>query len=141
MKSINSGKHSLKPLLKETYDNLHLFEETDPEKLAKGSYRFIIRNGADSHTAFHTEAGFSRWLADTGVKRSGCRLVGKYTKVSMAGNIEKFDAFAKTNHLRASIILDNGEYTRAYIKESKHGNTIYYLNPNYPRETFPYKHE
>ena len=141
MKSINNRKHSLKPLLKETYDNLRLFEETDPEKLAKGSYRFIIMNGADSHTAFHTEAGLSRWLWDTGVKRSGCRLIGKYTKVSMAGNIEKFDAFAKTNHLRASIILDNGEYTRAYIKQSKHGNTIYYLNPNYPRETFPYKHE
>jgi hypothetical protein len=144
---LRDKKGLLKQLRRESYGDLGLWEETDKKKLAEGSYRFLINNGAMSHTAFHTEAGLSKWLHDTGIKKgkqgwgNNYDLIGKYTVISMSGNAEKLDAFAKENNLRASTILDNGEYTRSYIKEAKGGNVIYYLNPNYPRETFAYKRE
>lgn len=139
----------LEPLMTERYGNLMLYEEKDPDKLAQGSYKYIITSGAMAHTAFHTEAGLNRWLRNTGIKQgkpikhlhNSRKLMGRYVKISMSGNTQKLDAFAKKHNLEASEVLSNGEYTRAYIMRGKRGNIIYYLNPNYPREKLPYKHE
>lgn len=140
----------LEPLMTETREDLLLYEEKDPEKLEQGSYRYIITSGACSHTAFHTGAGLVRWLTDTGIKvgakierlHNTNKLLGKYTVISMSGNQQKLDAFAKRKKLESTKILSNGEYTRAYIKrKGGGGNTIYHLNPNYPREVLPYEQE
>jgi hypothetical protein len=145
--NLRDKKGLLKRLNREHYDKLGLWEQTDKKKLAEGEYRFLITNGSMSHIAFRTQAGLDKWLRDTGVKigakgwGSNYPIKGSYTIISMSGNKEKLDAFGREHHLLPSSILDNGEYTRAYIQEGKHGNTIYHLNCNYPREVLPYKHE
>lgn len=130
----------LQRLMVEKYDDLMLHEETDTEKLANG--RFVITNRVFAHTAFHTETGLFKWLQKTGITKGSkiehlhnCwKLIGGYTVISMSGNAEKLEAFAKQRKLRPSEMLDNGELTRAFIREGKTRNTIYYLNCNYPRE-------
>ena len=138
----------LKPLHKEVYAGMTMFEIKDPTEREKhGGYRYLIQHKATSSRAFHTKEGLDKWLKDTGLKigkegwLGNFQLKGTFREVSMRGNSEKLDAWAKEQGLRASSQLDNGEYTRSYIKEGKTGNTIYYLNPNYKREILPYKHE
>ena len=138
------SKTQVTPMMRWKYDNLSLWEETDPQKLKEGHYRYLVSSNGIAHIAFRTKEGLERWLSDTGLKegKKGWghirNLRGSYTKVSMAGNYKLLDKFGRKNILKPSVILDNGEYTRAYIKEGKRGNTIYYLNPNYERRTFPY---
>lgn len=143
------AEQRLEPLMVQSYTDLLLYTERDPEKLAEGCYKYIITCGAMSHTAFHTEAGLNRWLRKTGIRmgeiiehlHNTIKLIGRYTEVSMSGASEKLNAFALKSRLEAAEVLSNGEFTRGFVKRGKRGNTIYYLNPNYPREKLPYKHE
>jgi len=150
---MHEGKAPLKRLHKETYSgkDLYLYEEKAPKKIAANTlhYKYFITHHASGYTAFSTKAGLDRWFKDTGLKEIPNKkgwlgnplLYGKYTEISMSGSGKKLDDFGKKHSLRKSMILSNGEYTTAYVKEGRNGNTIYYLNPNYPRAELPYIHE
>lgn len=61
--------------------------------------------------------------------------------VSLAGDKEALDAFAKPKNLKPIVIVDNARVTRAYVENSKGGKTIYHLNCNYPRQEFPWNYK
>lgn len=143
---IRIGDPNLQILTEEKiFDDLNFCEQVNPD--AHSGYRYIVHRGGSSFTAFRTAEGFNRFLQDTGLSigadgAGGFKwLNGGYRLVSLAGTKEALDDFARRRGLRASKILSNGRYTRAYIEQGQTGNTIYYLNPNYPREELPYIHE
>ena len=102
-----------------------------------------------SNTAFHTKKGFNKWLKDTGIKvgetvkhlHNTKELEGIYEEISLGGNKEKLDEFCDKNNLRSSKVLSNADFTKSCIQKGKKGNKLFYLNPNYPRKIYKYKHE
>lgn len=145
----NKPKDRVCVLNRRKYGDLLLYEEKDKQRLRDNHYKFLITSGATSHTAFHTQKELKRWMSDAGIKQgkvlphlhNSKKLIGTYQEVSLAGNQKQFNEFGKKNRLRSSKVLDNGEYTKAFIEKGKGGNRIYYLNPNYPRKKYEYKHE
>ena len=137
----NRHANTLKPLMVEKYDNISLFVIDEPSNEKHGGYKYLITSGATSHTAFHTENGFKRYLARTGLKSkfisrnsngTSHRLIGSYERITMAGNYKLLNEFGKKNGLTRTKLLDNGDYTTGYYGNGK----IYLLNTNYPRTIY-----
>lgn len=144
----NEGE-KMKILMKETYSSLHLIKLKTKEAIEKygGGYKYLVQDSyARGVIAFHTEKGLLRYLRITGLKMKlttrgedtdTYNLVGSYEKISMAGTAKELNDFGRKKKLRGTKILSKGEYTKAWYRNGK----IYYLNPNYPREIFPYRTE
>jgi hypothetical protein len=76
---------------------------------------------------------------ETGYPYKG-RLDGPHWEISLAGNGDDLKKFAASKGMKPTLITDNGRVTRAYI-ESGNWPTLWYMNPNYPREEFPWRYK
>ena len=113
-----------------------------------GGYKHLIYSkNMNSQIAFYTDRGLKNWMNDRGLKKgekgwgnSSWNLKGKYEEVSLAGNKYLLDKFGKSKKLKPIAVLNNGGYTRGYVKKDKNKAIIYYLNPNYDRIKLKYRH-
>ena len=138
----NRNVSELKVLMVEEYSDLDLYVHDEPSEKT-GGYKYLVRNTFNSHTAFRTENGLNRFLKRTGLKKEltdtrpgvkSYKLIGKYQRITMAGDYKLLNEFGRQKNLTRTKILDNGEYTTAYYGNGK----IYLLNPNYPRTIYNY---
>jgi hypothetical protein len=99
----------------------------------------ITTNVATPHTAFNTEAGLRKWLAERGLSvkedlpERGTwavfKIDGAYYKNAMLDK-EAFDAIVQTNAQKIKV-LDNAEFTLGALTKDEHGlTTVNYLNCN-----------
>ena len=144
-KKKKSGKVTISRINK--IDSLRLTIIKEPKN---NEYKYLITTGATSWSAFHTKAGFNKWLKDTGVKidksttdsneqAEFSAIKGSYERISMRGNKKSFDAFGKKNNFKQTKVLSNGDYTKGFVEKGKDGNKIYYLNPNDDRKIYKHK--
>ena len=109
-------------------------------------YHFLVQHGGGTaHTAFVTQAGFDRWLAECGLmlgdnidtEGAWVKIVGTYHKTSYLDDAVEF--YAQSGELTR--VLSNGDYTLGIITTDEQGiKTVHYLNPNVrSRPVFDYQ--
>jgi len=136
----------LKPMRTEEYDELHVAVLTpEQQEQMKTPYKYLIKDGALSHSAFRTKKGFNRWMRERGLSlgyqyRAGqgesYQINGSYKRTSFKGNQCQLDKLAKEEGYPKIAVLSNGEYVRGYVRN---GNEVLYMNPNYPRRKLKYR--
>lgn len=160
----------------EIYDKLNLRINTRDQMNRPNSqgYKYIITNNWTSHRAFKTLAGLTYWLnlmgfsIDSELKEGESYPInGRYVNISLLHidpilpnfansqtlknwDSESFDLFGKSNKLTPAFVMDNGDYTRAYIYRGINGlwefgdygkeiTVIYHLNPNCERTIYNWR--
>lgn len=132
--------------------DLSMVKLRDPKDIEEHSgYHYLIRDGAFAHTAFRTEQGLERFLERTGLGKKFVKklekldsyvLEGCYEIISLAGTADDLDEVGRLLGLNETKIVDNGRLTKAFYGRGSidnSGNKIFHLNPNYPREEYPWR--
>ena len=113
------------------------------------NYWYLITTGAQSHTAFETEAGLMRYLNERNLKLtqpltprgvpSHQKLEGGYFRCTCL-DVEFFAELSKrVPPERHTKIMDNGDYTLGLLVPDENGVvTVYLLNPNCERVKYPH---
>jgi len=146
MEYLKKNSKYLKVIHRDNVGSLRVYRMPKGQRAGVGYKYLVTAFGGTSHTAFHTKKGFDDYIKTYGLKvgkqetgfggkGSGHKIYGVEKNEVYAGTQKQLDALAKRNHWKPTKVMDNGRYVRGYIKKTKRGNVVVYMNPNYkPRE-------
>lgn len=124
-------------------NNLYLvIVDKKRQPLGQGcGYFYLVRKNHFAHTAFRTKAGLKKWMRERGLrigkrKGFGIDIIGQYFDNCEMINRNEFEV--KYNHLPAIEQLDNGDFTKGFVEDSRQGKIIHYQNPNCDRIVYDY---
>ncbi len=158
----------------ELYNKLSVYTLTEKQIMESHhmGYKYLVYRNWMNYTAFKTRMGLNYWLECRHLSIDGKvtdgesnTIDGEYIKISLlhidpilpdysnSQNLknwehESFDSFGLSNSLQKIYLMDNGDYTSAYVYHGINANvypnknpmtTIYYLNPNCKRIVYNWR--